>query len=246
MGAVAWQGGLTAVDVWTSSCLPGSVLMQRQAARLDALLSHAVRCSPLYRELAVGMDVSALELSDFPVVTKRELMPRFDEWVTDPALRLADVRRFVADTDRIGDDYLGRYQVWESSGSSGEPGLFVHDQAALAVYDALEALRRPVLQPLRRTNRIGHGNEHHFAPYLPPGIGRLQQRAQVVGGQHARQLLGMQTGLDIDLGATAGHAKMQAAQRGVQAQTGRAKRMVVALHGLQLSARAAQASCGAR
>ena len=150
MGAVAWQGGLTALDVWASSCLPGPVLMQRQAARLDALLRHAVRCSPLYRELAAGMDVQALDVGDFPVVTKRALMPRFDDWVTDPALRLADVRRFVADPDRIGADYLGRYQVWESSGSSGEPGLFVHDPGALAVYDALEGLRRPVLQPLRR------------------------------------------------------------------------------------------------
>ena len=150
ISAYGWQGGLTALDVWASSCLPGSVLMQRQAARLDALLGHAVRCSPLYRELAAGMDARALALNDFPVVTKRELMARFDDWVTDPALRLADLRRFVADPERIGDDYLGRYQVWESSGSSGEPGLFVHDEAALAVYDALEALRRPVLQPLRR------------------------------------------------------------------------------------------------
>ncbi len=104
MGAMSWKGGLTALDVWASSCLPGSVLMQRQAARLDALLSHAVRCSPLYREQAAGMDVCALDLNNFPVVTKRELMPRFDYWVTDPALRLADLRRFVADADGIGDD----------------------------------------------------------------------------------------------------------------------------------------------
>ncbi len=103
-----------------------------------------------------------------------------------------------------------------------------------------------VLQPLRRADRVSHGNEHHFTPYLPLRVGGFQQRAQMVGGQHTRQLLGVQTGLDIDLGATAGHAEMQAAQRGVQAQTGRAKRVVVALHGLQLSARAAQASCGAR
>ena len=40
--------------------------------------------------------------------------------------------------------------MWESSGSSGEPGVFVQDAAALAVYDALEALRRPLLRPLQR------------------------------------------------------------------------------------------------
>ena len=149
---LCWQGGLTAFDVWASSCLPASVLMERQAARVAALLRWAVRRSPLYRDItAVGDgDARSLQLSDFPVVTKAELMDRFDDWVTDPALRLADLREFVADRDRIGDDYLGRYQVWESSGSTGEPGLFVQDSQALAVYDALEALRRPVLQPLRR------------------------------------------------------------------------------------------------
>ncbi len=145
-----WQGGLTALDVWASSCLPAAVLVERQAARLAALLRRAVRQSPLYREIAGDRDATRLQLSDFPVMTKRRLMERFDDWVTDPALRLADLREFVADRGRIGDDYLGRYQVWESSGSTGEPGLFVQDSEALAVYDALEALRRPVLQPLRR------------------------------------------------------------------------------------------------
>ena len=149
-GGCCWQGGLTAFDVWASSCLPGSVLMERQSTRLAAALRSAVRHSPLYRELAGDRAGQPLALQDFPVMTKRQLMDRFDDWVTDPALRLAELREFVADPNRIGDDYLGRYQVWESSGSSGEPGLFVQDRAALAVYDALEALRRPVLQPLRR------------------------------------------------------------------------------------------------
>ena len=42
---------------------------------------------------------------------------------------------------RIGRAYLGRYTVWSSSGTTGEPGIFVHDIAALAVYDALSAVR---------------------------------------------------------------------------------------------------------
>jgi phenylacetate-coenzyme A ligase PaaK-like adenylate-forming protein len=74
-------------------------------------------------------------------------MSRFDDWVTDPALRLAELRRFTADPLAIGRPYLGRYMVWESSGSSGEPGVFVQDEQAMAVYDALEGCRRPALRP---------------------------------------------------------------------------------------------------
>jgi phenylacetate-coenzyme A ligase PaaK-like adenylate-forming protein len=64
--------------------------------------------------------------------------------VTDGRLKLSEVKQFAADRTRIAEPLLGRYVVWESSGSSGEPGLFVQDAAALAVYDALEALRRPL------------------------------------------------------------------------------------------------------
>lgn len=146
----AWQGGVTAFDVWASSCLPASVLKERQSTRLSALLQSAAWHSRLYRDIAGLRDRRPLTLDDFPVVTKPQLMRRFDDWVTDPELHLDELRRFLADSSRIGEDYLGRYQVWESSGSSGDPGVFVQDRQALAVYDALEALRRPVLQPLRR------------------------------------------------------------------------------------------------
>jgi phenylacetate-CoA ligase len=40
-----------------------------------------------------------------------------------------------------GDDYLGRYAVWTSSGTSGRPGVFIQSRDALTVYDGLLAVR---------------------------------------------------------------------------------------------------------
>ncbi|HEY9027473.1 MAG TPA: AMP-binding protein, partial [Burkholderiaceae bacterium] len=65
-------------------------------------------------------------------------------------LTLPALRRFVADPARIGEAFADTFVVWESSGSSGEPGLFVQDPQAMAVYDALEALRRPLVRSWRR------------------------------------------------------------------------------------------------
>jgi phenylacetate-coenzyme A ligase PaaK-like adenylate-forming protein len=47
----------------------------------------------------------------------------------------------VADSSRIGERYLGRYLVWHTSGSTGDPVVLVHDQEAVLVYRALEIAR---------------------------------------------------------------------------------------------------------
>ncbi len=81
-----------------------------------------------------------------PVVTKRELMTRFDDWVTDPAVTRAGVEAFLGDRTNIGERYLNRYIVWKSSGSTGEPGIYVQDPDALTTFDALMAVH---LDPAR-------------------------------------------------------------------------------------------------
>lgn len=131
------------MDVAASSHAPPSLIGQRQQQRLLRLLEVA-RGVPVYRErLGRGRQGSA-ELARMAPVTKRELMARFGEWVTDPALKLDELRAFVADPDRAAEPWLDRYVVWESSGTSGCPGIFVQDAQAMAVYDALEAVRHRV------------------------------------------------------------------------------------------------------
>ena len=121
-----------------------------QAARLSHLLQSIVPRSAFYARVLKGRDPATVALHELPIVTKREMMGRFDDWVTDPRLKLAELRAFTADRSRIGEPYLDRYLVWESSGTSGEPGIFVQDAQTLALYDALEALRRSTPRPWQR------------------------------------------------------------------------------------------------
>ncbi|HEX7440190.1 MAG TPA: phenylacetate--CoA ligase family protein, partial [Caldimonas sp.] len=146
----AWRAASIAFDVLAASRASPRQLQERQTGRMAALLQAALRGSRFYRTRVGRPEGQSLRLDEFPVVTKAELMQRFDDWVADPRLRLDELRRFTADPSRVGEAYLGQYLVWESSGSSGEPGVFVQDETALAVYDALETLRRPALQPTRR------------------------------------------------------------------------------------------------
>lgn len=149
-----------------------AALAARQARRLARLARWARERSPLYRARLRGVDPARTPLADWPVVTKPELMARFADWVTDPALDLAALRDFTADPARIADAFAGRWQVWESSGSSGEPGVFVQDTRAMALYDALEALRRPHPRPLQ--------------PWLDPlGLGERWAFVGAIGGHFA-------------------------------------------------------------
>jgi phenylacetate-CoA ligase len=145
-----WLTSTIAGDVAAASRASSGALAARQSRRLLRLLSSAARGSRIYREILHGRDVAAVCLDELPVMRKRDLMNQFADWVTDPELDIGALHAFTADRARIADPFLGKYMVWESSGSSGEPGIFVQDASAMAVYDALEGLRRPALRLGRR------------------------------------------------------------------------------------------------
>src|SRR5918911_1020643 len=104
-------------------------LRAHQARALRRLRAYAYARSAFYRRFHHGLTDSPLE--KLPVLTKATMMEQFDELVTDPAVRLADVQRYVASVGG-GERFLGRYWVTATSGSSGLRGLFLHDRAEMA------------------------------------------------------------------------------------------------------------------
>lgn len=113
----------------------------RQRARLEDLLAWARRRSPFYRELYRGLPQENPGLSQLPPVDKVQLMASFDGWVTDPAVARAGVEGFVADKALVGQPFLGRHFLCTTSGSTGDPGIFLHDPEAMTVYRALSLVR---------------------------------------------------------------------------------------------------------
>jgi hypothetical protein len=90
---------------WTRLLGAGEIDRVRRE-RQDALTAFARTHSPLYRELYRELPADHVAWERFPPVTKRTLMERFDDWVTDPAVRRGHVDAFVADASRIGELFL--------------------------------------------------------------------------------------------------------------------------------------------
>lgn len=146
-------------DVASANGATPQQIAQRRATRLAALFD-AARASPLYRRHIGDRPGADIALESMPVQHKRDLMRHFDRWVTDPSLRLPQLQAFTADPSQIADPYLDKYQIWESSGTSGTPAVFVQDARAMAVYDALEGLRRA--RPQTWTNPMSLGQRIAF------------------------------------------------------------------------------------
>ena len=142
--------GAVSLDVMNCGRATPDALAARQKTRLTLLLNAAVQGSRFYREQMCGASPDTTQLSDLPIVSRGALMARFDDWVTDPQLKLKELQAFTADPQRIGESYLNKYLVWESSGTSNEPGIFVQDVQTLTVYDALESVRRSAPRPMQR------------------------------------------------------------------------------------------------
>ncbi|HEV3240881.1 MAG TPA: phenylacetate--CoA ligase family protein [Casimicrobiaceae bacterium] len=123
---------------WTRSGGNEAVDAARRS-RFNALVRLARGASPYFRQAYRALPDRDLDPHQVPVVTKPALMTHFDEWVTDPEVTRAGVTAFAADRRHIGERFLNRYVVWKSSGSTGEPGIYVQDGDSLATFDALMA-----------------------------------------------------------------------------------------------------------
>ena len=107
-------------------------LEEYQAKELLRLRKFAYARSPFYQRFHKGLFDRPLH--ELPVLTKASVMENFDELVTDRAIRLKDVRAHMAD-DREGKRFLNRYWVTATSGSTGNPGVFLfnHDEWSTVV-----------------------------------------------------------------------------------------------------------------
>lgn len=129
------------LDLWRAEREGAVGLSWRQESRLAALLAEARVASRFYQRLYRYLPADGVALRDLPVVTKRELMAAFDEWVMDAGVTRAGVESFIADPSLIAARFRGEFFVCTSAGTTGYPGLFVHDRGAIDVYRAINFAR---------------------------------------------------------------------------------------------------------
>ena len=97
-------------DHWTHGQLE-----EHQDRSFCLLRGHAYARSPFYQRFHAGLTDRPLD--ELPILTKATLMEHFDELVTDPSVRLADVEAHLA-TLRKDELFDERYRVASTSGTN--------------------------------------------------------------------------------------------------------------------------------
>ena len=106
-------------DQWTRE-----QLQAYQARALRQLRHNTYARSPFYRRFHAGRTDHPLH--ELPVLTKAMVMEHFDQLVTRPAVKLAEVKAHLAALE--GNERLhGRYWVAATSGTTGRRGIFLWD-----------------------------------------------------------------------------------------------------------------------
>ncbi|KAB8189151.1 phenylacetate--CoA ligase family protein [Nonomuraea phyllanthi] len=110
-----------------------------QRRRLRESVAHARAHSPYYRDLYRGLPDGVDDPAALPVTDKKALMADYDRWAGDREVTLERARAFVADPELIGARFLGRYLVVTTSGTTGNPAIFIKDEQDIAVNYAMSA-----------------------------------------------------------------------------------------------------------
>jgi phenylacetate-CoA ligase len=111
-----------------------------QRDRLRRLLTAAISRSAFHARRLAGIDPARFEVADLPslpVMTKTEMMARFDELISDRALTREAAERALAATGEEPRPLPGGYLCMATGGSSGQRGIFAYDPASVAEFVCL-------------------------------------------------------------------------------------------------------------
>ena len=168
---------------------------QLQLKRLNKLVAHAKTHSPYYAELIADVGESC-SLDDLPITTKPQMMANFDDVVTDRAVTMRRIDEFTKNLDNVGRMLDGKYLVFKTSGSTGNPAVVLYDKQSIDVASAVAAFRTFARQEdFRAFAEHGKKTAGVFADYgfyLACGMSRYLQL----------KMPGKQTKITVDVNAS--------------------------------------------
>jgi len=111
-----------------------------QYKRLKKLVKYARRHSRYFKDLYAGIG-DEFSLTELPITNKIEMMKNFDSWITDSKIDMEKIEEFTENIENVGRMIDGKYLIFKTSGSTGNPATVLYDQKNIDVASSVAAFR---------------------------------------------------------------------------------------------------------
>ena len=166
------------IQTYNKDYQPREKIEAIQKKRLKKLVRYARENSPFYQELYKDLP-EEFSLQDLPSVSKPGMMARFDDVLTDRNVTMDRIDEYTKDLDHVGRMLDGRYLIFKTSGSTGNPATVLYDKGNIDVASAVAAFRTFARkEDFRKFMKHGKKTAGVFADYgfyLACGMSRYLQ-----------------------------------------------------------------------
>ena len=166
------------IKTYKGNNLSQEKIKKLQNKRLKKLVKYAKNNSPYFKDLyaTIGEDFS---LEDLPTTNKIEMMKNFDNWITDSNVSMQKIEEFTRNIDNVGRMINGKYLIFKTSGSTGNPATVLYDKQNIDVASAVAAFRtfarKKDFRAFMKNGRRTAGVFANYGFYLACGMSRYLQ-----------------------------------------------------------------------
>ncbi|MCS5421718.1 MULTISPECIES: phenylacetate--CoA ligase family protein [Psychrilyobacter] len=116
-------------------------ILELQKNKLNDLIEHVLKNSKFYREFYGKHGITlenykTIDYNKYPTIDKEIIIDNFDDLICTKDFNREKLEGFVSHRENWGKKYKGKYTAMTSSGSTGNPTIFVYDQKAWAAVKA--------------------------------------------------------------------------------------------------------------
>ena len=128
------------ISTYKGNHLSQKEIKKLQYKRLKRLVKYAKSNSTYFNNLYTNVK-DDFSLEELPATNKITMMKNFNSWITDHNISMKKIEEFTSDIDNVGRMIDGKYLIFKTSGSTGNPAIVLYDKQNIDVASSIAALR---------------------------------------------------------------------------------------------------------
>ena len=128
------------IKTYIGNNLDRDKIIKLQNKRLKKLVVYAKKNSIYFNDLYQDIDYN-FELKDLPITNKVSMMSNFDDWLTDKNITFSKINEFTRNLDNVGRMIDGKYLIFKTSGSTGNPATILYDKNNINISSSIALFR---------------------------------------------------------------------------------------------------------